>query len=139
MEEVITTLHFYLYNIFYSHLIKDYGILNVGRCAPYQSYINPAECCMSLLNIGLQGLALEQEDLGVFEAAIKSFKSMKALCYTAQESTGLNEAYHTSTESARKKTEDVFSSLELKWKPVEIYRYVTCSIHLMAAFLDSSI
>ena len=84
MEEVITTLHFYLYNVVYSHLIKGYDILNVGRCAPYQSYINIAECCMSLLNIGLQGLALEREDLGAFEAAIKSFKSMKALCQTAQ-------------------------------------------------------
>ena len=92
---------------------------------------------MSLLNIGLQGLALKREDLGVFEAAIKSFKFMKALCQMAQKSTGLNEAsYHTSIESARKKTEDVFSYLKLKWKPVEIYRYVTCSIHLLAALLD---
>ena len=121
------------------HLIKDYDILNVGRCSPYQSYISQAERCMSLLNIGLQGLALKREDLGVFEAAIKSFKSMKALCQMAQKSTGLNEAYHTSIESARKKTEDVFSYLKLKWKPVEIYRYVTCSIHLLAALLDSSI
>ena len=39
--------------------ILDLDILNVGRCAPNQSYINPAERCMSLLNIGLQGMALE--------------------------------------------------------------------------------
>ena len=58
---------------------------------------------MSLLNIGLQGLALKREDLGVFEAAIKSFKSMKALCQTAQKSTGLNEAYHTSIESQQER------------------------------------
>ena len=110
-------------------LIKDYVILNVGRCAPYQRNINPAESCMSLLNIGLQGLALEREDAGVFEAAIKSSKSMKTLRQSAQKSTGLKKAYHTSTESARKKVEDVFSSLKLKGKPVGIYRYVTCSIH----------
>ena len=60
-------------------LIKDFNLLNVGQCAPYQSYINPAERCMSLLNIGLQGLALEQKDAGVFEAEITSCKFMKAL------------------------------------------------------------
>ena len=34
--------------------------------------------CMSLLNLGLQGLALGSEDRGVFEAATESCKSMNA-------------------------------------------------------------
>ena len=33
--------------------ILDLDILNVGRCAPNHGYINSAERCMSLLNIGL--------------------------------------------------------------------------------------
>ena len=41
--------------------IGNFDILNVGRCAPNQSLINPAERCMSLLNIGLQGLALQRD------------------------------------------------------------------------------
>ena len=40
--------------------IGNFDILNVGSCAPNQSYINPAERCMSLLNIGLQGLSLQR-------------------------------------------------------------------------------
>ena len=62
MEEVITTVRFYLHNLVLLELffIKDYNILNVGRYAPYKSYIKSAERCMSLLNIGLKDLALER-------------------------------------------------------------------------------
>ena len=57
--------------------IGDFDILKVGRCAPAQCYINPAERAMSLLNIGLQGMALERDHAGPFEKAISSCKSMK--------------------------------------------------------------
>ncbi len=40
--------------------IADLDILNVGRCAPHQSYINPGKTCMSLLNISLQGPPLKE-------------------------------------------------------------------------------
>ena len=36
--------------------IGEFDILNVERCTSAQSYINPAERAMSLLNIGLQGI-----------------------------------------------------------------------------------
>ena len=45
--------------------IGNFDILNVGRCAPNQSWINQVERCISLLNIGLQGLTL-QHDMLVF-------------------------------------------------------------------------
>lgn len=43
--------------------IGDFDVLNAGRCAPNQSYINPAERCMSLLNIGLQGKSWDNASL----------------------------------------------------------------------------
>lgn len=57
--------------------ICNFDVLNVGRCAPHQSYINPAERAMSLLNIGLQGLALERNYAGKFEKILTACKSMK--------------------------------------------------------------
>lgn len=64
--------------------IGDFDIMNVGRCAPHQSYMNPAERCMSLLNIGLQGLSLDRDGAGEYEAAIKSCSSVNALQQAAK-------------------------------------------------------
>lgn len=51
-------------------LFKLGDVLNAGHCAPAQSYINPAERAESLVNIGLQGMALEREHAGPFEKTI---------------------------------------------------------------------
>ena len=57
--------------------IGGFDMLNVGRCTPLQSYINPADRAMSLLNIGLQGLALECDDTGISEPTFGSYNSVK--------------------------------------------------------------
>ena len=57
--------------------LGDFDVLNAGRCAPAQSYINPAERAMSLLNIGLQGMAIERDHAGPYEKTITSCKTMK--------------------------------------------------------------
>ena len=59
--------------------ILDLDILNVGRCAPCQSYINPAERVMSLINIDLQGLSLDRGNAGPFEAVLSSCSTMKSV------------------------------------------------------------
>ncbi len=71
--------------------IGDFEILNVGSCAPHQSYINPAERCMSLLNIGMQGLALQRDEAGVYEATFKSCGSMESLREKATEAPRLQK------------------------------------------------
>ena len=50
--------------------VCNFDILNVGRCVPYHSFVNPAERCMSLLNIGLHGLALERDKAGPFQSTV---------------------------------------------------------------------
>jgi hypothetical protein len=39
----------------------DFDMVILGRCAPGRSYINSAERIMSILNIGLQNVALQRE------------------------------------------------------------------------------
>ena len=50
--------------------VCNFDILNVGRCVPYHSFVNPAERCMSLLNIGFHGLALERDKAGPFQSTV---------------------------------------------------------------------
>lgn len=102
--------------------IGDFDVLNVGRCAPNQSYINPAERCMSLLNIGLQGLALERDHMGPMENVITSCKSMKAIRLKSKEQQGLKEIYQASIEAPRKILESCFEQLELKGTAVKIFQ-----------------
>ena len=101
--------------------ICDFDILNVGRCAPHQSYINPAERCMSLLNIGLQGLALERDHAGVFESGIRACGSMKTLRESGAKFPGFKDAFLSSIEAPRKQLYEVFRSLQLKGKNVKVY------------------
>ena len=102
--------------------ILDLDVLNVGRCAPNQSYINPAERCMSILNIGMQGLSLERDHLGDFESTVNSCKSMKDVRAKAKKNQGLSEAFQTSLQSPIKTLENCFKSMELKGKSVETFQ-----------------
>ena len=100
-----------------------FDILNVGRCAPYHSFINPAERYMSLLNIGLQGLALERDKACPFESTVKSCSTMKSIRRKATESQSLKEAYTSSIEAPIQKVESSFSMLDLKGKQVKIFKH----------------
>ena len=103
-------------------LIGNFDVLNVGRCAPSQSYTNPAERCMSLLNIGLYGLALERGHAGAFEKIISSCKTMKRPRDKSNEHQGLKETYLASLEKPRKVLEDTFHFLELKGKRLKVFK-----------------
>ena len=107
---------------FGSFLIGNFDVLNVGRCALSQSYINLAERCMSLLNIGLYGLALERGHAGAFKKIISSCKTMKRLKDKSNEHQGLKETYLASLEKPRKILEDTFHFLELKGKCVKVFK-----------------
>ena len=102
--------------------VCNFDILNVGRCAPYHSFVNPAERCMSLLNIGLQGLALERDNAGPFESTLKSCGTIKSIRRKATECQGLKEAYTSSIDAPIQKVESSFSMLDLKGKQVRIFK-----------------
>ena len=90
----------------YTHLalflIGNLDVLKIGRCTPNQSYINPAERSMSLLNIGLYGLALQRGHAGAFEKIISSCKTMKGLKEKSNEHQWLKGTYLASLEKSRK-------------------------------------
>ena len=113
--------------------ICDLDILNVGRCAPYQSFINPAERVMSILNIGLQGLALERDHGGVFEKTLTSCQSMKSIRNKADQHQGLKEAHLRSIEHPRRVLEECFSNLQLKGKPFQMFQPNRNDIEVVAA------
>ena len=71
-------------------------------------FFNPAERCMSLLNIGLQSLALERDKAGPFESTVKSCSTMKSIRRNATECQGLKEAYTSSIEASIQKVESSF-------------------------------
>ena len=102
--------------------VCNFDILNVERCAPYHSFVNHAEICMLLLNIGLQCLALERHKAGPFESTVKSCSTMKSIRRKATECQGLNEAYTSSIEAPIQKVESSFSILDLKGKQVKIFK-----------------
>jgi len=98
----------------------DFNVLNAGRCALYQNYMNPAERCMSLLNIGLQGLSLQRSHAGDFEPILKSCSSMKAIRNKAKDQLGTKEALHASIQDSKNLLEETFTLLELKGEKVDI-------------------
>ena len=77
---------------------------------------------MSLLNIGLQGLALERDHIEYFEKVIASSKTMKSLREKGNQQTGFKEDYASSIENARKIVEESFKDLELKGKAIKIFQ-----------------
>ena len=97
-------------------------MLNVGRYAPNQSYINPAEQCMSLLNIGLYGLVIERGYAGAFKKIISSCKTMKGLREKSNDHQGLKEKFFASLEKTRQILEDTFQFLELKGSNIKVFK-----------------
>ena len=82
MVELTSTLYFSTPSVHFGPFFDcNFDVLNVGRCAPSQSYIKPAERCMSLLNIGLYDLALERGHAGASEKITSSCKTIKRLKY----------------------------------------------------------
>lgn len=65
---------------------------------------------MSLLDIGLQGLALERDHVGESEKVIKFCSSLKSIRNKAKQQAPI----HT--------LECTFSELELKGKPIKIFK-----------------
>ncbi|GBC04781.1 hypothetical protein RclHR1_05870005 [Rhizophagus clarus] len=46
-----------------AQLVGDFDFLAAVRTAPYYSWSNPAELIMSIINLGLQGVALKRSDM----------------------------------------------------------------------------
>ena len=85
------------------------------RTAPYHSYRNPVERIMSVLNLGLQAIALARKSMPEeMEAEATKCNSMKALRSVAERIVGFKEAILDSISPVKVILTDIAKRLELK-------------------------
>ena len=89
--------------------------LHLVRCAPGQSYLNPAERVMSILNLGLQNCALQRDKMDdEAESKVKRLNSMREL----RKHPELKEKWKESIASTRTILKERFERLTLKGQNV---------------------
>ncbi|KAI8503983.1 hypothetical protein Bbelb_180510 [Branchiostoma belcheri] len=101
--------------------VMNFDLLILARCAPGQSYVNPAERLMSILNIGLQNVALERKQLSdELEKLLTRAGSMAEVRNLAKQHPELAEAWQSSIESVQALVMSRFSRLSLKGEPFQV-------------------
>ncbi|XP_052813249.1 uncharacterized protein LOC128240590 [Mya arenaria] len=99
----------------------------LGRCAPNHSYVNPAERVMSILNLGLQNVALERkpcEDENI-EKLLGQCNSMADIREKSAKNPGLKQSWEAAVEELTTTLGCRFSRLKLKDKPFNVLNPVT--------------
>lgn len=102
----------------------DLDMVIACRCAPHQSYNNPAERMMSLLNLGLQNVSLTRKEMEIgHEMKMKSMSTMSAVRKNKNEV--LISALKESINAPIQIVKDVFS--RLKRTHGDVYAHDACS------------
>lgn len=98
----------------------DLDYLIAARTAPHNSFRNPVERIMSLLNIGLQAVGIMRAKMSdEFEAALKPAKSMQDIRNVAKKQETFKEDFISSMSQPIELIKATFSGLELKGTPVQ--------------------
>ena len=101
----------------------DLDMLVAVRTCPTQSWVNPAERCMSILNLAIQNVALERELMDVgFENLIRNKKNMKDVREKAKRNELLEFKYVKAMESPISIVTERFESMSLKEEKVKTYK-----------------
>jgi len=100
----------------------DLDYLCAVRTAPYHSYRNPVERIMSIVNIGLQAVALARRVMSQeMEAEAEKCNSMKALQAVAERNPAFREAALDSIAPVKIVLTDIAKRLELKEKKFNLF------------------
>ena len=100
----------------------DLDSLVAIRTAPNNSWVNPAERCMSVLNLALQHSALARDEMNPgFEKMIKHSNSLNAVRDMAQCKQGLREAFLKSMTPVFDIVGKRFERMKLKGEPIEVF------------------
>ena len=102
----------------------DKDMVVAVRTPPYNSWKDPAERIMSLLNIGLQSVglvrnALEDQDL---EKKLAMCSNMSEIRHLAEKEPSIKDALKKSLQPVKDLIEGVFSRLSLKDEPFQIFQ-----------------
>ena len=96
----------------------DLDMLVACRTAPGQSFINPVERIMSLLNLALNGVALERSEMSANkELVMRRCNSMADIREEASKNSAKKEAFVSSTKSVIDLVASRFNRLRLKDEP----------------------
>ena len=90
------------------------------RTAPNQNYCNPAECVMSMLNLGLQNLATARESMeSTKEIRMRSLGTLKKIREAAQRDPSLRENLEASIKPVLDLICNRFSQLKYSGNPIQ--------------------
>ena len=106
-------------------LIMDLDMLCAVRTPPHQSWKNPAERVMSILNLGLQGVGVMREPTENFENLLKNCSSTSAVRKAAEEQISLPEEVIDSVQQPKALIETVFKQLKMKEETFNIFEPAT--------------
>ena len=111
----------------------DLDFLCAIRTPPYNSWKNPAERIMPLLNLALQGAGMARRETA-FEDQLKSCNNMKQIRLLAEQVPGLKDAIADSLETPKTLLYSLFRRLKLKDEPVR--EFYASSDHDIDAFWE---
>ena len=101
----------------------DFDFLAAVRTAPYHSWTNPAERIMSIINLGLQGVALKRSDMSLnSERIFKNLGTIEDIRNASSYNSTLSEELKIAIKSTQKTLETRTSRLKLhdqKFKCIE--------------------
>ena len=96
-------------------------MLVLARCAPGQSWTNPAERVMSILNLGLQNVSLERSSVADdCEKVLKNCNSMAAIRSAAETKPSLKAQWTEAVEPVQAVIRNRFARLKLKEVPFQV-------------------
>ncbi|XP_041378644.1 uncharacterized protein LOC121390784 [Gigantopelta aegis] len=110
------------------YLFKNLNLdmLLLGRCAPGHRYVNPAERVMSILNIGLQNVSLEQaKSSDEVEALLKKCNSVADIRTMATKNPHIKPAWLELVQPLQSLIQNRFLRLKLKEEPIGVLNPVT--------------
>ena len=88
--------------------------------------MNPAERCMSILNLALQHVALARKEMDQrFEIAIKHKTTLGAIRNLANVKQGFKDAYMESIDDTIELVNSRFERMKLKDEPLKVYTGVS--------------
>ena len=100
----------------------DLDYLCAARTAPYHSYRNPVERIMSIVNLGLQAVALAREKMPEeMEKAAFKCHSLKMLRQAAEKNSEFQKAALDSIAPVKILLTDIIMRLELKGKNFQVF------------------
>ena len=100
----------------------DLDYLCAARTAPYNSYQNPVERVMAVVNLGLQAVALAREKMSdEMEKEAERCNTLKALCAVAEQKPEFKDNAMDSIAPVKILLTDIVKCLELKKKKFQVF------------------